>query len=66
MHPDQESSQDQAVAALRDELLSKVGNDRSIAAELAHSLHVAGHEAAGKQPRLGGKAFGNDFGPDTG
>lgn len=40
MHPDQESSQDQAVAALRDELLSKVGNDRSIAAELAHSLHV--------------------------
>jgi len=36
----QETSQAQAVAVLRDELLSKVGNDLSIAAELSHSLHV--------------------------
>lgn len=40
MHPEQENSQIQAVAVLRDELLSKVGNDLDIAAELAHSLHV--------------------------
>ena len=35
-------------------------------AGLAHGLHVAGDKTAGKQRRLGGKAFGNDFGPDSG
>ncbi|MGS1008818.1 Hpt domain-containing protein [Achromobacter anxifer] len=36
----QETSQAQVVAALRGELLSKVGNDLDTAAELAHSLHL--------------------------
>lgn len=40
LHPEQESQQEQVVAALRGELLSKVGNDQDIAAELAHSLHA--------------------------
>ncbi|MBO1014530.1 Hpt domain-containing protein [Achromobacter sp. SD115] len=37
-HPVHEDAQAQAVAALRGELLSKVGNDLDIAAELARSL----------------------------
>lgn len=39
-HPVQETAQAQTVAALRGELLSKVGNDPAIATELADSLHV--------------------------
>ncbi|WP_258130557.1 Hpt domain-containing protein [Achromobacter anxifer] len=40
LHSEQESPQEQVVAALRGELLFKVGNDLDIAAELAHSLHT--------------------------
>ena len=40
LYPVQEASQAQAVAALRGELLAKVGNDPDIAAELALSLHL--------------------------
>ncbi|QKH36244.1 Hpt domain-containing protein [Achromobacter pestifer] len=40
LYPVQEASQAQAVAALRGELLAKVGNDLDIAAELALSLHL--------------------------
>ncbi len=40
LYPVQEASQAQVVAALRGELLSKVGNDLDIAAELALSLHL--------------------------
>ncbi len=40
LHPEQEGQQAQVVAALRGELLAKVGNDLDIAAELAHSLHT--------------------------
>ncbi|WP_088143132.1 Hpt domain-containing protein [Achromobacter xylosoxidans] len=47
LYPVHETSQAQAVAALRGELLSKVGNDLEIAAELARSLHLNHREDVG-------------------